>query len=497
MYLEDCGDDVADESRGVGLWTEIASEGGDHKRLRNRAAGAPVDLDQLSSDDEIFTNRPGTSTATPVMKSKHSSTAAAAPTTATSAIKEKGKWKKEVSPNVKNSAGAGMMSIFRIAGGGDNDMPGPLANAAGQWNRADLPTRGLSDPISDGFTMLGGGDDSWPFPIEVNYSTRSSRGKFASSSKTDDSHPVSPSCSSATPSLGTTDAGDDEDDDEDDDNENDNGGREYPPPNSSGEFAVGADNMLAGSNSNKAPGVAGGGGTSHHFSPPSTAGSSSNFMPQSPIVTSGRRFNASNVHTDINTIYNAQSTITALAPSTPTESKGFGSHRRRSSHSREEVRAGHVRGDGNGTSGSGGPRLQTVTVTETETETDAAHSNTNANTNTSSNNNKNNNNSEDSRPVSTATSDLSYDEIADGIYDDNDDNDCDDEGDGDAVGGANYTNANASNGSNSNSISTATAPMRIPNGIFNIDEEMLDSSLGEDFLSLFAAPRKLSAKLKK
>ena len=54
-------------------------------------------------------------------------------------------------------------------------------------DRSNLPTRGLSNPVTDGFTLLGeeNEDDSisnWPFPIQINYdSSNNSNAKFSTS----------------------------------------------------------------------------------------------------------------------------------------------------------------------------------------------------------------------------------------------------------------------------------------------------------------------------
>ena len=51
----------------------------------------------------------------------------------------------------------------------------------------------------------------------------------------------------------------------------------------------------------------------------------------------------------------------------------------------------------------------------------------------------------------------------------------------------------STNPSATSTPSTTSRANSRPNGIFNVDEVLLDSSLGEDFLSLFAAPRNSSA----
>lgn len=60
-----------------------------------------------------------------------------------------------------------------IATAMNNDFGNASLSNNNKYSRADLPTRGVCDPISDGFALLGDDDGRWPFPIQVNYNNNS------------------------------------------------------------------------------------------------------------------------------------------------------------------------------------------------------------------------------------------------------------------------------------------------------------------------------------
>ena len=198
----------------------------------------PVDLNDLSSDDEIFTRRtdrafrrdgsnekPDTSvlssisarlldsgvTASPIQTSggkrssgngSSSGRKSASPITQKLLLEQEQQSKAALNVNAQNgssardsSGGTGgrsstryvsdtrpiggdgslNFSIFQVnanqANGKASDTNSTTGISNNQYARADLPTRGVCDPISDGFALLGDDDGRWPFAIQVNYSS--------------------------------------------------------------------------------------------------------------------------------------------------------------------------------------------------------------------------------------------------------------------------------------------------------------------------------------
>jgi len=198
----------------------------------------PVDLNDLSSDDEIFTRRsdrayrrdggsnekPDTSvissisarildpgvTASPIQTSggkrssgngSSSGRKSASPITQKLLLEQEQQSKAALNANAQNGSsardisgetggrsssryvsdtrpiggdGSPNFSIFQVNANQANGKASESSSTTGisnnQYARADLPTRGVCDPISDGFALLGDDDGRWPFAIQVNYS---------------------------------------------------------------------------------------------------------------------------------------------------------------------------------------------------------------------------------------------------------------------------------------------------------------------------------------
>jgi len=211
---------------------------------RQSSQDMPIDLNELSSDDEIFTRRTdrafrrngcseertgdestGTGsiqnnsvissirarlsthmvTASPIQTgSKHNtgsgkkaiSATSASPITQKLLLEHEQQKKAATARYVTDSRpvggdGSPNLSIFQV--NASKHMNGKGSDATtiknnnhnlNQYDRADLPTRGVCDPISDGFALLGDDDGRWPFAIQVNYSSGTKHRKGSGTLKT-------------------------------------------------------------------------------------------------------------------------------------------------------------------------------------------------------------------------------------------------------------------------------------------------------------------------